>query len=85
MVDTEVRTNKKIVQRNYLSGPVDVSDMEVVMSDTVKLGLPPGSTAVIVKNLYISIDPYSLILMSNKDASGSTTTPLSVCLKHSWI
>ncbi|KAF3321751.1 2-alkenal reductase (NADP(+)-dependent)-like protein [Carex littledalei] len=82
MVDTEVRTNKKIVQRRYLSGPVDVSDMEVVMSDTVKLGLPPGSTAVIVKNLYISIDPYCLNFMARKDASGSTTSPLSVMIGY---
>jgi NADPH-dependent curcumin reductase CurA len=54
--------------------------MEVVISDTVKLELPPESTAVIVKNLYISIDPYNLHLMARKDASGSTTGPLSVCL-----
>lgn len=82
MVNTEVRANKKIIQRRYLDGPVNVSDMEVVMSDTVKLELPPGSTVVIVKNLYISIDPHCLHLMARKDASGSTIAPLTVMIGY---
>lgn len=82
MADAEVRTNKKVVQKQYLTGPVKENDMEMVMSDTVKLALPPGSTAVIVKNLYIAIDPYNLNLMARKDASGNTTAPLSVWFYH---
>jgi hypothetical protein len=56
---------------------VKESDMEVVISGTVKPELPPESTAVIIKNLYISIDADNLSLL---DASGSTTGPLSICL-----
>ncbi|KAJ4751378.1 Zinc-binding dehydrogenase family protein [Rhynchospora pubera] len=73
MADIQVRRNKKVVQKCYLSGPVKESDLEVVVSDTVQLALPPGSTAVIVKNLYISIDPWNFSM--KKDAS---TSPLSV-------
>ncbi|KAJ4766770.1 Zinc-binding dehydrogenase family protein [Rhynchospora pubera] len=73
MADIQVRRNKKVVQKCYLSGPVKESDLEMVVSDTVQLALPPGSTAVIVKNLYISIDPWNFSM--KKDAS---TLPLSV-------
>ncbi|KAJ3703536.1 hypothetical protein LUZ61_007241 [Rhynchospora tenuis] len=78
MVNAQVRRNKRVVQKCYLSGPVKESDMEVVMSDTVELALPAGSTAVIVQNLCISIDPWNLTLMAKKDASGLTSAPLTV-------
>lgn len=51
-------SNKQILLKNYVTGryPKE-SDMEIRTS-TVKLQVPEGSNAVLVKNLYLSCDPY---------------------------
>lgn len=41
--------------------------MEVVTTDTVRLKVPEGSTAVLLKNLYLSCDPYMRWRMSKHD------------------
>ncbi|KAJ1686306.1 hypothetical protein LUZ63_017696 [Rhynchospora breviuscula] len=68
MAEGEVRPNKKVVLRNYVDGFPKESDMKVV-TDTVRLQVPHESTAVIVKNLYLSCDPYMRVRMSRPDQS----------------
>ncbi|KAJ0972976.1 hypothetical protein J5N97_020935 [Dioscorea zingiberensis] len=59
--------NKKVVLKNYITGFPKETDMELVTSDTVRLKVPEGSTAVIVKNLFLSCDPYMRSRMSKHD------------------
>ncbi|XP_024030171.1 2-alkenal reductase (NADP(+)-dependent) [Morus notabilis] len=49
--------NKQVLLRDYVSGSAKESDM-IVTSSTTKLKLPEGSKGVLVKNLYLSCDPY---------------------------
>lgn len=50
--------NKQIIFKNYIEGrsPIE-TDMELKISQ-LKLHAPKGSGAVLVKNLYLSCDPY---------------------------
>jgi NADPH-dependent curcumin reductase CurA len=49
--------NKRVVLKRYVTGFPSEDDMEVVTA-TASLAVPPGSTAMVVKNLYVSCDPY---------------------------
>jgi NADPH-dependent curcumin reductase CurA len=53
----EVVSNKQVILMEYVSGYPKESDM-VVTTVTVELKVPLGSKAVLVKNLYLSCDPY---------------------------
>ncbi|PON46713.1 Alcohol dehydrogenase superfamily, zinc-type [Parasponia andersonii] len=59
-------SNKQVVLRDYVSGFPKESDMYVT-SSTLKLKLPEGSKGVLVKNLYLSCDPYMRNRMSKLD------------------
>nr|GMD27771.1 2-alkenal reductase (NADP(+)-dependent) [Ipomoea batatas] len=59
-------SNKQVIFKNYVSGFPTESDMEI-RTTTVKLELPAGSTAVLVKNLYLSCDPYMRTRMKLSD------------------
>lgn len=52
-------SNKQVILKNYVSGFPKESDMELRTS-SLKLKLPEGSSpgAILVKNLYLSCDPY---------------------------
>uniref|UniRef100_A0A1D1Z5T1 NADP-dependent alkenal double bond reductase P1 n=1 Tax=Anthurium amnicola TaxID=1678845 RepID=A0A1D1Z5T1_9ARAE len=64
----EATRNKKVVLRHYVTGFPKESDMEVVDGDTIRLQVPEGASgAVLVKNLYLSCDPYMRGRMSNND------------------
>ncbi|KAJ0972975.1 hypothetical protein J5N97_020934 [Dioscorea zingiberensis] len=56
--------NKKVLLKKYVTGFVEETDMEVVTNDNVRLEVPHGSKGVLVKNLYLSCDPYMRGLMS---------------------
>ncbi|XP_072950492.1 2-alkenal reductase (NADP(+)-dependent)-like [Typha angustifolia] len=66
----EVKSNKKVVLRGYVTGEPKASDMEVVTLETVRLRVPEGLTAVMVKNLYLSCDPYMRNRMSKHEEPG---------------
>ncbi|KAH0725873.1 hypothetical protein KY290_001701 [Solanum tuberosum] len=53
----EVISNKQVILKHYVSGYPKESDMELKNS-TIKLNVPQGSNVVILKNLYLSCDPY---------------------------
>lgn len=64
----EVTTNKKVVLRRYVTGYPTAEDMEVVVTSDVRLRVPEGSTAaVVVKNLYLSCDPWMRGRMTKHD------------------
>lgn len=69
----EAVRNKKVVLKHYVEagrGPRE-SDVEVVATETVVLAIPNGSPpALLVKNLYLSCDPYMRGRMAKHDPPG---------------
>ncbi|KAF7047972.1 hypothetical protein CFC21_056805 [Triticum aestivum] len=64
----EVTRNKKVVLRRYVTGYPTAEDMEVVVTSDVRLRVPEGSAAaVVVKNLYLSCDPWMRGRMTKHD------------------
>lgn len=53
----EELSNKRIILKDYVVGFPTEEHMVLTLS-TVRSKVPEGSTAVIVKNLYLSCDPY---------------------------
>jgi NADPH-dependent curcumin reductase CurA len=59
----ETVSNKHVLFKNYVSGFPKESDMYVATT-TTELKVPDGcNNGVLVKNLYLSCDPYMIILM----------------------
>ncbi|KAL5701555.1 hypothetical protein ACHQM5_026879 [Ranunculus cassubicifolius] len=69
----EVVSNKRVLLRNYVTGFPKETDM-VVETSSISLKIPPGSNSVLVKNLYLSCDPYMRIRMSRIDDPDYYTT-----------
>ena len=63
--------NKKVALRRYVTGLPTEEDMEIIV-DTISLRVPAGQTAVLVKNLYLSCDPWMRDRMSKHDDSDPT-------------
>ncbi|XP_061376047.1 2-alkenal reductase (NADP(+)-dependent)-like isoform X2 [Gastrolobium bilobum] len=59
--------NKQVILRDYVSGFPKETDMSIVES-TLTLKLPEGSNEVLLKNLYLSCDPYMRMLMTNVES-----------------
>ncbi|KAL6226065.1 hypothetical protein ACLB2K_000030 [Fragaria x ananassa] len=59
-------SNKQVIFKDYVTGFPKESDMELRTS-TAKLKLPQGSTGLVVKNLYLSCDPYMRGRMTKHD------------------
>ncbi|XP_074576343.1 2-alkenal reductase (NADP(+)-dependent)-like [Curcuma longa] len=71
--------NKKVVLKRYIERgetPVE-SIMELVTAEAITLKVPEASPpAVLVKNLYLSCDPYGRFIMSRpEEGSNFVTTP----------
>ncbi|KAF4398312.1 hypothetical protein G4B88_007591, partial [Cannabis sativa] len=66
-------SNKQVLLKNHVLGFVKESDM-VITSSTMKLKLPDGSKGVLVKNLYLSCDPYMRPRMNSQNV-GSYVEP----------
>lgn len=72
--------NKQVILKDYVSGFPKESDMNIVDS-TITLKIPQGSNdVVLLKNLYLSCDPYMRNLMNKPQDSLSSRafTPQSV-------
>ncbi|KAL2319381.1 hypothetical protein Fmac_028350 [Flemingia macrophylla] len=54
--------NKQVVLRDYVSGFPKESDIDIV-EGTIELKVPEGSNDVLLKNLYLSCDPYMVVPM----------------------
>ena len=77
--ENEVR-NKQVILRDYVTGFPKESDMFLQIA-TIRLKLPEDSNnrGVLVKNLYISCDPYIRGRMRNiQDSDVGSLTPGSV-------
>jgi NADPH-dependent curcumin reductase CurA len=61
--------NKKVVLRRHVTGFPTEDDMEITV-DTVGLRVPAGLTAVLIKNLYLSCDPWMCGRMSKHEDGG---------------
>ncbi|XP_059286107.1 2-alkenal reductase (NADP(+)-dependent)-like [Lycium ferocissimum] len=61
-------SNKQILLKNYVNGVPKESDMELRIS-TMKLKVPEDSNTVLVKNLYLSCDPYMRPRMKKTEGS----------------
>nr|UWL85802.1 pulegone-reductase [Schizonepeta tenuifolia]WBW02126.1 pulegone reductase [Schizonepeta tenuifolia]7VR2_A Chain A, (-)-pulegone reductase PR1292 from Nepeta tenuifolia [Schizonepeta tenuifolia]7VR2_B Chain B, (-)-pulegone reductase PR1292 from Nepeta tenuifolia [Schizonepeta tenuifolia]7VR4_A Chain A, (-)-pulegone reductase PR1294 from Nepeta tenuifolia in complex with NADPH [Schizonepeta tenuifolia] len=60
-------SNKQIIFKDYINGFPKESDM-ILKTSTIKLKVPEGcNDAVLVKNLYLSCDPYMRSRMSKLD------------------
>ena len=81
----EVR-NKQVILRNYVTGFPQESDMELVQGSII-LKVPEGSNELLLKNLYLSCDPYMRLKMTKSDAPTSfvSYTPDSVNLSLSYL
>lgn len=55
-------SNKQVMLRDYVTGYPKESDMYLT-TGTIKLKVPRGSDAVLVKNLYLSCDPVMQFFM----------------------
>ncbi|KAK2977177.1 hypothetical protein RJ640_000428 [Escallonia rubra] len=74
MVEGEQVKNKQIIFKDYVSGFPKESDM-VLKTGTMVLKVPHGVKGVVVKNLYLSCDPYMRSRM--RDLRGSYVEPFT--------
>ncbi|XP_059655580.1 2-alkenal reductase (NADP(+)-dependent)-like [Cornus florida] len=79
----EVR-NKQVLFKDYISGFPKESDMYISTDKTICLKVPEGSNKVLVKNLYLSCDPYMRLLMQKIEGPSVFTsfTPGSVIIGY---
>ncbi|KAF8388645.1 hypothetical protein HHK36_027322 [Tetracentron sinense] len=82
MAKGEEVINKQIILKAHVSGFPKESDMDLKTS-TIRLKVPQGSKAVLVKNLYLSCDPYMRSQMKKLDVPGyiPSFTPGSIRLQ----
>ncbi|EEF32562.1 alcohol dehydrogenase, putative [Ricinus communis] len=73
--EAEVVSNKQVIFKEYVSGFPKESDMYMTTS-SVKLQVEEGSTSVLVKNLYLSCDPYMRGRMRNTPSDDPEFSPL---------
>ncbi|KAJ8762812.1 hypothetical protein K2173_022941 [Erythroxylum novogranatense] len=78
--------NTQVIFRNYVKGYPKETDFELIKSSLTSLILPPESTAVLLKNLYLACDPYMRHRMSNQISNPGTLinsyTPGSVLVGY---
>ena len=65
-----VISNKQVILKDYVTGFPKESDMQLTTA-TTKLKLPEGSKGVLVKNLYLSCDPYMRSRMTKREPGAS--------------
>ncbi|CAN6335833.1 unnamed protein product [Urochloa humidicola] len=59
--------NRRVTLKRHVTGFPAEDDMEVVVAGAPALAVPPGSVAVVLKNLYLSCDPYMRGQMSKQN------------------
>ncbi|KAK8703489.1 hypothetical protein V6N13_047148 [Hibiscus sabdariffa] len=61
-----VVSNKQVIFKDYISRFPEESDMFITCNENVKLKVAAGSKDIVVKNLYLSCDPFIRVLMSSQ-------------------
>ncbi|GAY67820.1 hypothetical protein CUMW_259520 [Citrus unshiu] len=64
----EMVSNKQVILKDYVSGFPKETDMYVTTS-SIELKVPKGSNGVLLKNLYLSCDPYMRPRMTKGEGS----------------
>ncbi|GKE11155.1 NADP(+)-dependent 2-alkenal reductase-like protein [Tanacetum coccineum] len=62
-------SNKQVILKDYVKGFPKESDMILKTSETINLKLPEGSNGLLVKNLYLSCDPYMRARMTKSEGN----------------
>lgn len=77
----EEASNMKVILKHYVSGSAQETDMHLT-AGTIKLKAPTDSNVVVVKNLFLSCDPYMFFKMMKleKHYTDSFTPGLVICL-----
>jgi len=81
--------NKYIVTKHHIQDAPKEANFEL-KTETITLSIAPGSDHIIVKNLYISIDPYQLNRMKLSSPSQATISfaapinPGQVIVNYFW-
>nr|XP_048321562.1 2-alkenal reductase (NADP(+)-dependent)-like [Ziziphus jujuba var. spinosa] len=65
-----IKRNKQVILKRYPEGLPKEDDMEVTSSATIKLKLPDGYGGILLKNLYLSCDPFQRNFMRHVPPSG---------------
>ncbi|KAK9288981.1 hypothetical protein L1049_017452 [Liquidambar formosana] len=73
MAGGEEVSNKQLIFKDYVSGSPKETDMEL-RTETIALKVPQGSDAILVKNLYLSCDPYMRFCMHKIEDENSVFT-----------
>jgi len=76
--------NKQVLLRNHVTGFPKESDMNIVES-TITLKLPEGSNHVLLKNLYLSCDPYMRNLMNKPEGPPNSRAYTPGSVSHFFV
>ncbi|GKB74812.1 2-alkenal reductase [Tanacetum coccineum] len=77
-------SNKQVILKDHVKGFPKESDMILKTSETINLKLPEGSNGLLVKNLYLSCDPYMRARMTKSEGNyvDSFTPGSGVGIEH---
>lgn len=81
--------NKQVIFKDYVNGNLQEDDLYISTSK-IKLQVPQGSNAVLVKNLYLSCDPVMQFLMRKDEFLMSgyhyyVPGSVSICPKYRYM
>ncbi|XP_027120739.1 2-alkenal reductase (NADP(+)-dependent)-like [Coffea arabica] len=69
-LEAEVVKNKQVMLKVYVTGLPEESDFNIRLHTTISLKVPESSNnGVLVKNLYLSCDPFMRLLMQKPESS----------------
>ena len=84
-METTVR-NKQVILKHYINGFPEESDLMIVTApDTMELKVKPGSSTILVKNLFLSCDPYMGTFMREPDSGSSEVAVETLSLLDAFI
>ncbi|KAL0653013.1 hypothetical protein Bca4012_095704 [Brassica carinata] len=84
-METTVR-NKQVILKHYVNGFPEESDLMIVTApDTMELKVKPGSSTILVKNLFLSCDPYMGTFMRESDSGSSEVAVETLSLLDAFI
>ncbi|XP_013663841.2 NADP-dependent alkenal double bond reductase P2 isoform X2 [Brassica napus] len=84
-METTIR-NKQVILKHYINGFPEESDLMIVTApDTMELKVKPGSSTILVKNLFLSCDPYMGTFMREPDSGSSEVAVETLSLLDAFI
>ncbi|CDP08124.1 unnamed protein product [Coffea canephora] len=75
MAEVETVKNKQVLLKDYVTGFPKESDMIISTENTISLKVPENSNGVLVKNLYLSCDPFLRSLMQKPKPNSKSVFP----------